>query len=89
MRLTPDAVADDGLFDITVAGDLAKREVIQNIPRLFNGKFVRHKKISQFRSKKISVTSIPRAPLETDGEVFGYGDFEAEILEKAIQVIVA
>ncbi|MFI5136012.1 MAG: diacylglycerol/lipid kinase family protein [Chitinophagales bacterium] len=87
MQLTPNAVADDGLFDITVAGDLSKGEVIQNIPRLFNGKFVHHHKISQFRTKKISVSSVPSAPLETDGEVFGYGDFEAEILEKAIRVI--
>jgi YegS/Rv2252/BmrU family lipid kinase len=87
MRLTPDAISDDGLFDITIAGDLLKREVVQNIPRLFNGNFVHHHKISQFRTKKISVSSFPLAPIETDGEVFGYGDFEVEILEKAVQVI--
>ena len=88
MKLTPDAISDDGLFDITVAGDLTKTDVITNVVRLFNGSFVRHRKISQSRTKKIEITSVPLAPIETDGEVVGYGDFEAEILEKAIRVIV-
>jgi len=87
MKVTPNAITDDGLFDVTIAGDLLKTEVIQNIPRLFNGSFVHHQKISQFRTKKISVSSVPLAPVETDGEIFGYGDFEVDILEKAIQVI--
>ena len=88
MKLTPDAISDDGLFDITVAGDLTKTDVITNVVRLFNGSFVRHRKISQYRTKKIEITSVPLAPIETDGEVVGYGDFEADILEKAIRVIV-
>lgn len=88
MKLTPDAIADDGQFDITVAGDLTKTDVITNVVRLFNGSFVRHRKISQYRTRKIVIASVPLAPIETDGEVVGYGDFEAEILERAIRVIV-
>lgn len=88
MKLTPDAISDDGLFDVTMAGNLTKTDVITNVARLFNGSFVRHRKISQYRTRKIEITSVPLAPIETDGEVVGYGDFEAEIMHKAIRVIV-
>lgn len=88
MKLTPDAVTDDGLFDITLAKNLTKWEVLINVPRLFSGSFVKHKKVDQFRMKRFSISSSPLFPIETDGEVFGYGNAEVEIIEKAIRVVV-
>ena len=87
MKLTPDSIADDGLFDVTVAGDLSKAEVIANIPRLFSGSFVRNKKVIQFRTDKIRITSVPQLPIETDGEFLGYGEAEIEIIPSAIKTI--
>lgn len=87
MKVTPSAVTDDGLLDITVAADLKKREVIANLPGLFSGKFVAHPKIRQWQATRLTVFSSPPVPIETDGEVFGYGNFEAEIIPQAIRVM--
>ena len=87
MKLTPEAITHDGFFDITLARNLTKWEVIKNVPRLFNGSFVNHPKISQFLTKNISVSSTPLVPIETDGEVFGYGNAEVMILPSAIRVV--
>ena len=88
MKLTPNAISNDGLLDITIAGNFSKWEVIKNVLGLFNGSFVNYHKVSQFRAKRFFISSLPPVPIETDGEVFGYGDAEVEILRNAIQVVV-
>lgn len=88
MKLTPDAITNDGLLDITIAGNFSKWEVIKNVLGLFNGSFVAYPKVSQFRAKRIFISSLPPVPIETDGEIFGYGDAEVEILRNAIRVVI-
>ncbi|MGB3075793.1 MAG: diacylglycerol kinase family protein [Chitinophagales bacterium] len=88
MMMTPDALNDDGLFDITIIRKISKSEVIRNVPGLFSGRFINNRKVSQHRTKKMRITSIPFMPAECDGEVLGYGNVTAEILPKAIIVVV-
>lgn len=88
MKLTPDALTNDGLLDMTIAGNLSKWEVIKNLPGLFNGNFVAHPGVSQFRAKRFYISSVPPVPIEMDGEAFSYGDAEVEILRNAIQVVI-
>lgn len=88
MMMTPNAVVDDGLLEITVIRKISKAEVILNVPGLFSGRFLKNKKVSQYRTKKMTITSAPLLPVECDGEVLGYGNVKVEIIEKAIRVIV-
>ena len=88
MKMAPDAVADDGMFDITIVRKISKGEVIINIPGLFSGKFLKHKKVSSHRIRKVKIKSNPLLPVECDGEVLGYGDVQLQIVEKGIRVIV-
>lgn len=88
MRLAPDAITDDGLFDVTVAGNLSRWEVIRNVPRLYNGSFVKNKKISRYRANRISIRSNEKLPIETDGEVLGNHEVEIRIHPEKICVIV-
>jgi diacylglycerol kinase (ATP) len=88
MKVTPDAIPGDGWFDITLIKKLSKGEVIINVPRLFNGSFVKYHKVRQYRAKKISFVSDPLIPAECDGEVLGYGNAEVEIIRNAVQAIV-
>lgn len=88
MKMAPDAVTDDGMFDVTIVRKISKGEVILNIPGLFSGKFLKHKKVSSHRMKKMKIKSNPFLPVECDGEVLGYGDVLLEIMEKGVRVIV-
>ncbi|MBX7107140.1 MAG: hypothetical protein K1X61_00695 [Chitinophagales bacterium] len=88
MKMAPDAIDDDGLFDITIVREISKAEVIINIPGLFSGNFLKHKKVSRHRKKSMTIKSTPYLPVECDGEVLGYGDVHLQIIEKCIRVVV-
>lgn len=84
----PDAVADDGLFDLTVIRKISKFGVLCRFKSLYNGKIYNNKKISLDRGRKIRIESSPEIAVEVDGEALGYSPFEFEIIDRAVQVIV-
>ncbi len=89
MLQTPDAVADDGLFDVTIIRKISGFGVLRNFKSLYNGKIYRNPKISLNRGRKIRVESDPEIAIEVDGEALGYSPFEFEILDRAVRVVVS
>jgi diacylglycerol kinase family enzyme len=74
MRLTKNADPFDGLFDITIAQDFTKVDIIKNLPRLFNGKLFKDKKVFTHTSKTIRVSSGNNGVLsQADGELLEKG----------------
>jgi len=74
MRLTKDADPFDGCFDITIAQDFTKLDIVKNIPRLFNGGLFKDKKVFTHRSKTVRVGSKERPVVsQIDGEVLEKG----------------
>ncbi|MFO7999062.1 MAG: diacylglycerol kinase family lipid kinase [Bacteroidales bacterium] len=88
MRQTPDALPDDGLFDVTLIKDMKKWSVIKSLRRLYNGTIGQHKRVETFVGKFIRIESDIPVLLETDGESLGHSPFEFQIVPKSIQVIV-
>lgn len=89
MLQTPDAVADDGLFDLTIIRKISPFKVLWNFPALYNGRIYDIPKITLNRGRKIRVESYPEIATEVDGEALGYSPFEFEIIEKGIRVVVS
>lgn len=85
MRLTKDPNPFDGLFDISLAQNLTKAEIITNLGRLFNGKIVFNKKVIALKTAKIDVELLENDTLlvQADGEIIGSGGFIATIIPKA------
>jgi len=85
MRLTKDPNPFDGLFDISIAHDLNKIEIIKNLGRLFNGKIVFNKKVTTLKAATIDIQVKENDALFTqaDGEIIGSGGFKATIIPKA------
>ncbi len=88
MRQTPDALPDDGLFDLTLIKDMKKLSVIASIRRLYNGTIGQHKKVMTLVGKFIRIESEIPVLLETDGESLGHSPFEFQIVPRSIRVIV-
>jgi diacylglycerol kinase family enzyme len=88
MRLVPDAIPDDGLFDITILKPLPNLVAIANLHRLFNGTIKKLKQVISLRGKKIKVYSQPEICAEAEGEFLGWSSFEVEIVPKSITIIV-
>ncbi len=87
MIQTPEAVADDGYFDITVIRKIGKLDIIRNFKMLFNGRLPEHPKVTTCRAEKILIDSTPEIHLEVDGESLGHSPIEIEILQKGIKIV--
>lgn len=90
MKLSKDAVINDGYFDLTIGKDLSKSEIIMMVHKLFNGNYVQHAKVETMRCKHIKVWAKKKdfVKAEADGELIGTGSFEISLHEKAMKVIV-
>ncbi len=89
MLQTPDAVADDGLFDLTVIRRMNPFQVLYHFKVLFNGRIYRLHATSLNRGRKIRIESSPGIAIEVDGEALGYSPFEFEVINRAVRVVVS
>jgi diacylglycerol kinase (ATP) len=87
MMQVPDAIPDDGLFDITLIRKIGKVDVIRNVKNLYDGSFVKHPKVSTFRAKHINVISDHAVFVEVDGESLGTSPLEFEIIPSCLKII--
>lgn len=62
MLQTPEAVADDGLFDLTVIRKMSRLAVLLHFKVLFNGRIYKLRKTSLNRGRRIRIESSPRSP---------------------------
>jgi YegS/Rv2252/BmrU family lipid kinase len=85
MQLTKTADPFDGLFDVSIAKNFTKFDIIKNLMNLFNGKIVNHKKVETFKSTSIKIEmekqDIPY--IQADGELIGRGSFSISIIPKS------
>lgn len=89
MLQTPQAIADDGLFDLTIIRKMNPLQVLLNFKVLFNGQIYQLRSTSLNRGRVIRIESSPEIALEVDGEALGYSPFEFEVIDKAVRVVVA
>ncbi len=87
MRQTPDALPDDGLFDITIIRDIGKIEVIKSLKLLYDGTIMSHPKVDGYRSDKLRVESDSMLYLEADGESLGHTPVEFNIIPAAVNIV--
>ena len=85
----PNAVADDGLLDVTLIRKMSRLRVLFNAMNLYNGKIYKIPKVSLNRGRQIKVESFPESAIEVDGEALGYSPFEFEVIDRAVKVIVS
>ena len=87
MKQAPQALPDDGLFDLTLIKPIGKFKIIRNIIKLFDGSFTRLPEVSTYRSSKIIIHSDPPMYLEADGESLGHTPFVYNILPQTLNVV--
>ena len=90
MMQLPQAIPDDGLFDVTVIRKTTKYRIITNIKTLYDGSFINMPEVSQYKGKHVTITSKPNSKLylETDGESLGHSPLDFKVRQKAIRLIV-
>ncbi len=87
--LTPTAAVDDGLFDVMIAKDLGRAEILGLVPRLMNKTHVGDPRIKFEQAKRVVIESADPLAVEIDGEVpfVEAHRLELELLPRRLQVI--
>jgi diacylglycerol kinase (ATP) len=88
MQVAPDAHVDDGMFQVTVIGDLSLPQVFWHLPKLYNGKILEVDKVSAFEAKKVEADSDQRVLLDVDGEPLGALPVVIEIVPGVLPIIM-
>ncbi|HEY1571642.1 MAG TPA: YegS/Rv2252/BmrU family lipid kinase [Pseudonocardiaceae bacterium] len=66
--ICPDAVADDGLLDITVVGATSRRDLVAVLPRLRTGRHVDHPAVTTLRARSVHLAGRNKWVAYADGE---------------------
>ncbi|MBX3723773.1 MAG: diacylglycerol kinase family lipid kinase [Turneriella sp.] len=88
MKIAPNAIPDDGLFDVVMLGEMSKLEMVAKMQKVRNGTHIFEPGVTVHRAKHVSIVSDARALLDCDGEMPGEAPVEFTILPGAIKVVV-
>lgn len=88
MKLAPDALPDDGLFDVVLIGDVGKLDFLTTAPKIYKGRHVTHPKVDVLRSKRVEVDAAERLPIELEGEQVGTTPAVFEVVPGALRLRV-
>ena len=87
MIQVPHAIADDGLYSITLIKKIGKLNILANMKRLYNGTITKHSKVETYMGKSVLVDGPIRLQIETDGENLGHGPMSFQIIPRSVRVI--
>ena len=87
MNVAPRAKLDDGLFDVIILEATGKADLIFSLlPSVYRGAHLGHPTVRYTTARKVTVRSVDRALLETDGEQLGRDVAEFTIVPQALRV---
>jgi diacylglycerol kinase (ATP) len=87
MWVAPGAIPNDGLFQVTIIGDLSLAQVFQNLPKLYNGKIYEVDKVRMLTGRCIEASSSQDVLLDLDGEQPGMLPVFIEMVPGAFPLI--
>ncbi len=84
--MAPNAKVDDGLLDVTIAGKMSRRRLLQCFPKIFTGEHVDLPEVEIYQAKKIKIESDETKVLTPDGELIGITPVNIECIPGAVEV---
>ena len=86
MKVTPNALLDDGLFDVLVVQPLSRTAFLRVFPRVFRGEHLSDPRVEVQRAKRV-VISAPGVVAYADGERVGPLPIDIELVPGALRVL--
>ncbi len=89
MKQNPDAVPDDGLFDVMLAETPTFKDILKALTMLFNGTILKHPVIESFQTNKFELNIDNNSYFEADGIlVHANSKFDIELIPECFQMII-
>jgi len=86
MKVTPDALVDDGLADVLVVEALSRLAFLRVFPRVFSGTHVSDPRVTVYRGKKIRIES-DGITAYADGERFAALPIDIKIVPGVLNIL--
>jgi YegS/Rv2252/BmrU family lipid kinase len=86
--ITPDALPDDGLFDVCMIDPLSLPQALIRLPFVIIGRHTRMKPVHMSRHSSLVIDCDRALPAQIDGEVLLERHYDLSILPSAIEYIV-
>jgi len=87
MRVTPDALVDDGLFDVLVVTPLSRTAFLRVFPKVFAGTHLSHPAVTIHRAKTVRIEAESVAAY-ADGERVSLLPVDIELVPGALRVLM-
>ncbi|MCU1533902.1 MAG: YegS/Rv2252/BmrU family lipid kinase [Glaciihabitans sp.] len=87
MRVTPDAIVDDGLLDVLVVRPLSRIQFMRIFPKVYQGTHVLDPRVSVTKVRKVRLESGDDVVAYTDGERFAQLPIDIEVRPGALRVL--
>jgi diacylglycerol kinase family enzyme len=92
MWVAPNAIPDDGVFDVVIVGSIGKVEALVKARTLYKGTQFQDPelqgRLEQLRGTRVEVRSRDRVQVQVDGEVVGELPATFELVHQAIRIMV-
>jgi YegS/Rv2252/BmrU family lipid kinase len=88
MKMTPEAVPDDGLFDVLLLGEITRTDLALTLPKVYRGTHLPHPKAELLRGRTVTVDAPAPLPVELDGEQPGTTPARFELVPRAVRLRV-
>lgn len=83
----PEAVLDDGVFEVFACGPVSVLDFILHSIPLKRGKHVKHSKVRYFKAETVDLTSPSPLEIEADGEIVGWLPAEVRMSGSRLRMV--
>lgn len=87
MKMSPQALLDDGLFDVMIVPHVPFWHLLRLFPLIFSGKHITSSLLTYIKAKQIKINA-KAMPLIIDGETKGATPVEIQVLPRQLKIIV-
>ena len=88
LRVTKDPNPKDGLLDITIVKNISFLDLLFNIPKLYNGDIIHHRKVTNYKTRELKILDNYNSTIEADGEIIGNGSLSVTIKQNAVLFLI-
>jgi YegS/Rv2252/BmrU family lipid kinase len=88
MRIAPDALLDDGLFEVIAIERVSKLRFLANLPKVFKGTHVQLPTVRVFRAAEVEISADRPFTMYADGDPIGELPVRVRAVRGAVRVLV-
>lgn len=90
MCIAPNAILNDGVFDVTLVGNVKTFTFLRYSIKLRKEKELKHPQVFYYQTKKLIIENLSqqKSPIEADGEFLGYSPLEVSISAQKMKILI-